>query len=153
MTAPSGAIFSRILVGTDFSRCSEDAVRMAGELARAGGAALTVLHVQEPGAIAVLDGALLPSAEELAAVTLARQDELDRVVAGLRARGVQVDGALALGAAAGRLVEHAREHGCDLLVVGSHGRGGLAHALLGSVAEQVMRRAPCPVLTVRPHAA
>ena len=48
------------------------------------------------------------------------------------------------------IIRYAKEHDVDLLIMGTHGRGGLAHMLLGSVAEKVVRKSPCPVLTVRP---
>src|SRR2546423_1484351 len=68
-----------------------------------------------------------------------------------RAAGVAADRRTAFGATHTEICDAAEAIGADLIVIGTHGRGGLSHALLGSVAEKVVRKAPCPVLTVRPQ--
>ena len=68
-----------------------------------------------------------------------------------RAAGIDADTRTAFGATPTEICAAADELGADLIVIGTHGRGGLSHALLGSVAEKVVRKAPCPVLTVRPQ--
>ena len=65
------------------------------------------------------------------------------------AEGVQLETKLEVGEAAPSIVRFAREAGCELIVMGTHGRSGLERLILGSVAEHVLRQAPCPVLTVR----
>ncbi len=121
----------RILLATDFSPGSARARAFASMLARRLGAELVVAHVSEP--LAIVPGSDL-AAEEVAQT----ERELDRVVGELKREGVAEIVALA-----------EREH-ADLIVLGTHGRSGLAHVLLGSVAERVLRRARCPVLAV-PH--
>ena len=118
----------RILVATDFSELSAAAVKVAADLARQAGGRLTVLHVMMPGEASVTD-ALIAIADELR-------------------NGVNVETALALGDPAEEIVRHARRHEVDLVVLGTHGRTGVTRALLGSVAERVVRTSCCPVLTV-----
>jgi nucleotide-binding universal stress UspA family protein len=121
---------NEILFPTDFSPASEAAGRVAREMALQAGARLHVLHVVPP----VTDPSL--PAEQLA-----------RVARGL-GDGLLVESALASGRAARHIVDYAREKRIDLIVVGTHGRTGITHAILGSVAEAVVRLAPCLVLTV-----
>ena len=121
---------NEILFPTDFSPASEAAGRFAREMAVQAGARLHVLHVVPP----VTDPSL--PAEQLA-----------RVARGL-ADGLDVETALLSGWAGRNIVDYAREKRVDLIVVGTHGRTGISHAILGSVAETVVRLAPCLVLTV-----
>jgi nucleotide-binding universal stress UspA family protein len=125
----------QILFATDFSDVSRRAGRTAADLARHFGARLHVLHVIPP----VTDPT--PAPEALAAA-----------VADL-GPGLDVVPATANGIASRQIVAHARRTGVDLIVIGTHGRTGFSHALLGSVAEAVVRRAPCQVLTVPAAAA
>jgi len=74
-----------------------------------------------------------------------------RAEAGKLAGASRVTAETAVGEPAAEILEVARGRGADLIVVGTHGRTGLEHALMGSIAERVVRRAHCPVLTVRPH--
>jgi nucleotide-binding universal stress UspA family protein len=119
----------RILFPTDFSHASREAGRTAVSMAQQFGAHLTILYVVPP----VTD----PSPSE----------GLGALAAEL-APGMAVATEVAAGIPARKIVEHARRHGIDLIVMGTHGRTGLSRALLGSVAEAVVRRAPCRVLTV-----
>jgi nucleotide-binding universal stress UspA family protein len=121
--------FRRMLFPTDFSEASRVAGRMAAALARESGAQLTLLHVVPP----VTDPSPSPTLAALAT-------EL--------APGMSVTTEVLSGLPASRIVEYAQRRGVDLIVMGTHGRTGLSAALLGSVAEAVVRRAPCPVLTV-----
>ncbi len=120
----------QILFPTDFSPPSEAAQRVAAELARETGATLHVIHVVPP----VTDPSL--PAERL---TKLAQD-----IGG----GLSLTTALLDGYAGREIVRYARERHIELIVVGTHGRTGLSRAILGSVAESVVRLAPCPVLTV-----
>lgn len=129
----------RILVPTDFSPCSLHALRHAEEMARRFGAELTLLHVSDP-----LSGSDLPGAGELSG-----RREIDRALVLLRERDYRVRGVLRRGHPADEIVQAAAAERADLIVIGTHGRTGLKHALMGSVAEGVVRKAPCPVLTVR----
>jgi nucleotide-binding universal stress UspA family protein len=132
-------IISRILVPTDFSRGSLHAFRYAEELTRRFGAELILVHVGDP--LSVSD---LPGAGELSG-----RRELDRALALVRERDYRVRGVLRRGNPTDEIVKAAAAERADLIVMGTHGRTGLKHALMGSVAESVVRNAPCPVLTVR----
>ena len=142
----------KVLVATDFSEPSEAALAYGRELARNFGAALTVVHVVDDyrtRAYGVEGYALTDPSfqQELEATTRTRLDALlsdeDRAV--LRATTLVISSNMPAAA----IVAYAREARTDLLVMGTHGRGFVAHLLMGSVAERVVRTAPCPVLTVR----
>ena len=140
-----------VLVATDFSDASEPALLYGREFARTFGAALHVLHVVEspmnwvgPEAVGVdfvrLQAELEASAQNSLNRILSAEDrEQLKAVAAVRTGGTT----------AGEIANYAKEHGIDLILMGTHGRGMMGHLLLGSVAEKVVRIAPCPVLTVR----
>ena len=141
--------FQRILLATDFSDPSSCATELAIHMAKTFGASLDVLHVLESEIPLMTDGlAYLPpnfyeemekrAAEQLEAV-IPREDR-DKLAVTL---------ALRKGAPFLEIIRYARERNADLIVLGTHGRGAVAHVLLGNVAERVVRKAPCPVLTVR----
>jgi nucleotide-binding universal stress UspA family protein len=119
-----------VLYPTDFSEASEVAGGVARDLARESGGTLHVVHVVPP----VTDPA--DSAERLTETGKRLAD------------GTPVETALLSGRVAREIVRYAREHGVGLIVLATHGRTGLSHAILGSVAEAVVRLAPCLVLTV-----
>lgn len=139
--------FKTILVATDFSDASTLALEYARVLAQRFGAGLRVLHVVEtpiplgselyvPEVMTVSERAVHEAQQQLA-VTLAH------------VTGDDVIGQVLVGNAAKKIVEYASDHDVDVIVMGTHGRSALAHLLMGSVAERVIRTAPCPVLTVR----
>lgn len=136
-----------ILHPTDFSPRSEAAFRVACALARDYGARLLVLHVLERP-LFIYSGVMAappdpePSAEERRAV----REKLSRVTP--PDDSIAVEHLLVEGDPSTAILQVSQEHRCDLIVVGSHGRTGLTRLLLGSVAEQVLRKAACPVLTV-----
>ena len=133
-----------ILHPTDFSERSEFAFRLACSLARDYGARLTVLHVTEPAMAVTCDGVLMfPPAVDV----LPLRERLQQ----LRPPDpkVQVEHRVVEGNAAIEILRVAEETKCDMIVLGTHGRTGLGRLLMGSVAEQVLRRASCPVLTVK----
>lgn len=138
-----------ILVPTDFSQGSTEAFDTALEMARDAGARLTLFHVHHVPTT-VFPDVILPLAPELMQNV---QHSVDLVLEQLRERaaaaGVVTDCKTVIGTTHVAICDAAEELGVDLIVIGTHGRGGLSHALLGSVAEKVMRKAPCPVLTVR----
>jgi len=142
----------RILVATDFGEAADVAFAYGRELARAFGASLDVLHVADnllARGLAV-EGYLtsFPDLQRDVETSAARQldalvcDE-DRALVGARTI-VRTSTSPALA-----IVEYAREAQVNLIIMGTHGRGAMAHLLMGSVAERVVRTAPCPVLTVR----
>jgi universal stress protein A len=139
----------KILVPVDFSEHSREALRYACDLAGRYGAALTLLHVLElPPRTAGPDGYLLFEAEAGDALREPLEQQLHLLQQELTAGGTTSDARLIPGRPASEIVRAAAEGGYDLVVMGTHGRTGLGRALLGSVAERVVRRARCPVLTV-----
>jgi nucleotide-binding universal stress UspA family protein len=138
----------RIVVGTDFSEGSDAAMAQAFSLALAFHATVDLVHVVEPGilitpaslgAIPLMDGAAL--FEEIDLALSSRADEAKKTDVVCQIHSLQ-------GFPPGELVGHAKKTGADLIVVGTHGRTGFAHAILGSIAERVVQRALCPVLVI-----
>lgn len=145
----SKPLLGRILLATDFSDCARRALDYARFLAEAGSARLEVVYVQEfpPGmdpdyAVNVL------YLERLRKEIDQQLDDLVREATGGE-QGRVVTARQLVGIASQKIVDAARESEADLVVVGTHGRSGLEHILLGSTAERVIRTAPCPVLAVR----
>jgi nucleotide-binding universal stress UspA family protein len=142
----------RILVATDFSEPSEAALVYGRELARNFGASLTVLHVVDNilarayGA----DGMVLVDPELQREIDAAARQQLDALLFEEDRRTLGATAAtVASNTPAAAIVAYANERRFDLIVMGTHGRGAVAHLLMGSVTERVVRTAPCPVLTVR----
>lgn len=142
--------FERILFPTDFSEHARGAQNYAVALAREFGAELLVIHVVQLYSYVVDFG--MENARQYEAITGTLQKLMDALLEELAAEPIQVNGRLVQGDPAGEIVRTAADEACDLIVMGTHGRGALEHMLLGSVAERVVRKAPCPVLTVRPPA-
>ena len=134
-----------ILHATDFSEHSAAAFRLASSLARDYGARLIVLHVQPPSVVYGDMGAYFVAPE-------GQSQELMKQLRELRPESptVVVDYRLVEGDPVEEILHTARETNSDVIVLGTHGRKGLGRLLLGSVAEQTVRTAPCPVLTVKP---
>jgi nucleotide-binding universal stress UspA family protein len=147
---------SKILVPFDFSPHAERAFGYAATLARRLGAKLAVLHVVEDPFVtgAWSSEIYVPNVPELLENLIA---SAERRLAALKdspaAVGLTPDTAVITGKPAQAIVEHARDAGFDLIVMGTHGRTGLSHVVVGSVAERVIQKAPCPVLTVRTNEA
>jgi universal stress protein A len=147
-------MFRRILCATDFSDTAEAAWEMACELARVHQAELTLVHV-----FVELPAYTLPEVPGPAVVQIWEDQRrwvdqaLEERVAAARARGLTARGRLVTGAAAAAIAESATEEQSELLVIGTHGRTGINRLLIGSIAERVIRIAPCPVLTVKPRPA
>ncbi len=155
MTIFTSTLFTRILVPTDFSDASDAALAYARAIGRQFSASVHLLHVfDDPFA----SGAFVADGIGLMPVELREslfKDARTRLADRLAAHAQLIPGsssALVVGPASRRIVEYAAENEMDLIVMGTHGRGGLAHALLGSVAERVVRTAHCPVLTTRSQA-
>jgi nucleotide-binding universal stress UspA family protein len=143
---------SHILVPTDFSDPSIDALELAVEMARRFGASITLFHAQEMPTYVFPDAVMPVTPQVVAELEKSSQSELDRLAGRVRSAGVPVSTRSVVGPNDAEICRYAEEMGADLIVMGTHGRTGLRHVLLGSVAEKVVRRAPCPVLTVRPQA-
>ena len=142
----------RILHPSDFSRASGAAFKKAVEMAKASRGELMVVHVLNPVVpVAAGEGYISPRMyEEIAASSRAwAQKQLDKLLAKARASGVRASGFVLEGVAHDQIARFARSKHADLLVMGTHGRSGLAKLFLGSVAGRVIAAASCPVLTVR----
>jgi universal stress protein A len=139
----------KILVPTDFSECSDAAVQYGRAMAETFGATLHLLHVvqdpyTQPWAAEAFPAPLGDMLAQWQAQARARLQELLPEAA---RKDVMV--AVQVGSPFQEIVRYAVEQAIDLIVIGTHGRGPIGHMLLGSVAEKVVRKAPCPVLTVR----
>lgn len=137
----------RILFPTDFSVASDHCLVQASALAHDAGAWLLILHVREPdlskpGASA--SRTIEPSEDDVMAMLRAVVPRMDHI---------PHEHLLAIGSPAEEIVRVAAEQAVDLIIMGTHGRTGARRLLLGSVAESVVRCAPCPVLTLRPQQA
>ena len=139
---------SKILCPTDFSTAGQTALEMATSLARDRGATLVIMHVEEPP-MAYGGGELYYGIEE------PNREELKRMLSEVVPAdpAVPYEHRLMIGSPATAIVEMAERENADLIVMPTHGRTGLLRLLMGSVAEEVVRKAKCPVLTVKPVAA
>lgn len=145
------ADWKKILCPIDFSDASRVALETASDLASRQGASLTLFHAYPVPGYTFPDGSFVASSkmlEELAEQANRHLEEWRELAT--KAGAASVTAATAVGEPAHEIVSFAEAQGMDLVVVGTHGRTGLTHALMGSVAERVVRKAPCPVLTVRP---
>jgi universal stress protein A len=139
----------RIVVATDFSELSDEAIETAVALARESGATLDLVHVATEIVYAVpppMDVLSVPV--DMTAVVRAAATRLAAEETRVRGLGVVCEGNVLVGRAETEIVDHADKTHSDLIVLGTHGRRGLGHVLLGSVAEKVVQHAHCPVLTV-----
>ncbi|HPF37900.1 MAG TPA: universal stress protein [Phycisphaerae bacterium] len=141
----------RILLPTDFSEFSLPALKYARSFAESYGAELHILHVVDEASLywmAMGPNSLPigPCTEEL--MEVARKEMSDFIAQNLAdAKGVKSE--VVMGRPFSEIIRYARESDVELIVLCTHGRSGIQHALLGSVTEKVVRKAPCPVLTVR----
>ena len=143
-------VLKKILCAVDFSEPSRKALRAAMDLASRFDCELTLLHVYQMPGYAFPEGVVMAGPEVLNELV----GRIDKVLGEWKKecedRGLtNVKTETAMGIAHVEIVRIAAEGSYDMLVIGTHGRTGLKHALLGSIAERVIRTAPCPVLTVR----
>ncbi len=138
-----------ILVPIDFSDNARAAIEWAAHLAGEQESKLVLFHAYHlPVEFQQLEGAYLPP-DFWANVKAEAQESLTRYETELRNNGRCVESVVREGYAATAIVEEATERGADLIVIGTHGLSGLKHLVLGSIAERVVQKAPCPVLTVK----
>ena len=141
-----------ILVPVDFSADSLSALEYAGEFATTFKAELLVLYVVEPIYYAAPTDMYTASAESALLIEEQRRvgtEQLARLGADLKKKGLRFRTMVKGGSASRVIVETARASAADLIIMATHGRTGLAHMFMGSVAEKVVRSATCPVLTTR----
>ena len=136
----------KVLVATDFSEASDEAIDRAIELAKQSGAEVEIMHVFElaeefPFGTVHFDA-------DYGAVYANIDHQLSQRADRFRRAGLACETKIVDGSASTEIAARARAIDADIIVVGTHGRTGLAHAMLGSGAERVVRRASCPVLTI-----
>jgi universal stress protein A len=153
-TIPAAALsplqfkIANILVPVDFSECGQTAVRYALGMAAQFQAVVTLVHVVEQ---IIYPGDWMYPPLAMSDFAAERRDEVQRKMEGLvHEPSAKVNHVVRVGRAWQEVTDLAREINADLLVIATHGYTGLKHVLLGSVAEKIVRHAPCPVLTVRP---
>ena len=143
---------TKILCPVDFSPPSNDALTYAIELARQFGAEIHLVHVyQNPGFVLPMSGYIGPQADMLFQMRAECETALERGKGEVEEQGVTAQSELLEGVPHQEIIAHAQQLNADLIVIGSQGRTGLAHVLLGSVAEKVVRLANRPVLVVPRH--
>lgn len=144
--------WKKLCCATDFSKPSREALAVAADLAKTFDATLLLLHVVELPIHVTGDMAMLPGAGQVRQLVEEGRNHLAETKLEAEQRGalrVITEARIAGGSAGEEILRFAGETGADLIVVGTHGRTGLKHFLLGSVAERIVRQAACPVLTVR----
>ena len=154
MSEPAQLTIGKILVPLDFEAPSLHALDYAKDLSQRFGASLQVLHViPNP----YLPSAYLPLVTDIPIISPSSLEDLaqearkrlEEVLPKAAREALRATTSIKVGDARTVILEHANEQQIDLIVMGTHGRKGAAHLLLGSVAERIVRAAPCPVLTVR----
>ena len=141
-------LFNKILLPTDFSDHANEALRYATQLAKTHAASLCLVHAYDLLPYALPDGPIMDE-RQLETVRAAFQKQLEQLRQTAEATGIgRVETQLLQGPASSEIVRVAGDQHFDLIVMGTHGRTGLSHLLIGSVTEKVVRRAPCPVLTI-----
>jgi nucleotide-binding universal stress UspA family protein len=139
----------RILVPIDFSENAASVIEWAAHLAEEHGSRIILFHAYHlPVEFQQYEGAYLPP-DYWAGVKTEAEQSLRRYQGELEQRGIEVEGVVREGYAATAIVDEAASQKADLIVIGTHGLSGLKHMLLGSIAERVVQKSPCPVLTVK----
>jgi nucleotide-binding universal stress UspA family protein len=141
--------FQHILVPVDFGDATEPAIEVATDLARALDAQITLFHSVDVTPL-LTTSALVPPVD-IDSIVVSLQEEMKGLVEKTRQRWPRVDGFVKQGQVYDTVFQIAKTRGCDLIVIGTHGRRGVAHLLLGSVAEKVVRLSTVPVMTVHPR--
>jgi nucleotide-binding universal stress UspA family protein len=137
-----------ILVPTDFGEPGRSALAYAVDLAQSVGAKVVLLHAFELPIMGFPDGVVVATADMATRIVTAAQKALDDAVAPYRKEKVEIQSLLTQGDPREVVLAVAKETSADLIVMGTHGRKGIARALIGSVTESVVRTSPVPVLTV-----
>lgn len=137
----------RILCPTDFSEASKNAIRYTNEFARTMNADVIFIHVVEPRPITTdMSVAYIPIETDL---EKAAEEDLITLLEEEKDKGIAAKKIVLVGQPAETIIEQSKANDVDLIILGSHGRAGLTRLLMGSVAEAVLRKAPCPVLIVK----
>ncbi len=145
---------NRVLIPTDFSDFSSPALKYGCAIAARFDAEIHLLHVVPDPAM------LVPEAAAFSADVMIEQSELLKAEGVKSLQNLPSDGwsdskpivrEVRIGVAFVEIIDYAAQNEIDLIVIGTHGRSGLMHVLMGSVAERIVRKSPCPVLTVKPE--
>ncbi len=139
---------TRILCPTDFSAASDAAIRAAEAIAQSFGARIDLVHVWLPPVAMAYDAAFIPTPDQIVGYTNDMQKNLAATAARISLPADRVDRHLIQGVPWQDVIATAVSKGCDLIVMSTHGRTGLTHFVMGSVAERVVRSSPVPVLVV-----
>jgi nucleotide-binding universal stress UspA family protein len=140
----------RILVPTDFSGCADEALARATKVAKLVNAEIHVLHAYElPMPALTVDVPVCLPPEVREQLRDAGKKAVDARIAKVAAEGVKVEGSVICESPTRAILDAAAKLHADLIVMGTHGRTGMKHVLVGSVAERTVRLAPCPVMTVK----
>lgn len=143
-------MFKKILCPVDFSKFTEEVIAYAADIAKQYGAELHVLHVI-PNLTYFTPYESFLTPENLVAVEKNIQNEVERDFGKiLKHVGMEIKKVVKTGVAFVEIIDYAKSEGIDLIVMGTHGRSGIEHILIGNVAEKVVRKSPCPVMTIRP---
>jgi nucleotide-binding universal stress UspA family protein len=142
-------IAQHLLVPTDFSEYADGALDYAIELAKTLQARLTVLYVYYLPSLALGEVSPVVIDDTLQAMETNARQQAQKALARVLRAGLQGDSVIVEGTPFQMIIDTAKDKGADLIVMGTHGRTGLSHVLMGSVAEKVVRLAPCPVLVTR----
>jgi nucleotide-binding universal stress UspA family protein len=140
----------KVLVPTDFSDSARHAFSYGVSFAKEYRAELVLLHVVENLTVGYASDLFpVPMAEVFQEISGYAKTELAKLAEEARQKGVAVSELVVQGKPSAEIIRHAAENDVDMIVLGTHGKGMLDQALFGSTTERVVRRAPCPVLTVR----
>jgi len=152
-TAMEGIVVEKILVPVDFSGCAKEGARYASAFATKVGADLLLMNVTHTADFTASDPNVVPPewAELIATARFAAEDELDEMGNFLPLTGISAETEVAVGTPIEKLVERTNQPDVDMVIMSSHGYTGLRHVFLGSLAEQLVRQAHCPVLVVPSH--
>lgn len=138
-----------VLCPVDFSTASDRALSYTIDLAKLLNAKVHIIHVWQPLLYALGDGVIIPAGEFINQLVSELNDKLNSVISQHQGQGIEVTGALVEGVPYDGIIQVAQQHPAELIVMGTHGRKGFTHFMLGSVAERVVRTSPVPVVTVR----
>lgn len=138
-----------ILFPTDFSDYAANAVLYAIDFAKKFGSKVTVIHVLSPPTYAVTPEFNVDLTKIQKQVEAASRGRVDELTERLSKEGIEVESLIEIGSPFAEIVKCARAKDVDLIVLSTHGHGAVKHMLLGSTAEKIVRKAPCPVLTIR----
>ena len=152
-TTMEGIVFDKILVPVDFSECAKEGARYASAFASKIAADLLLMNVTHTADFTASDPKVVPPewCQLVETARLAAEDELDELVNFLPLIGISAETEVAVGTPIEKLIERTKQADIDMVITSTHGYTGIRHVLLGSIAEQLVRLAHCPVLVVPSH--